>query len=102
MLGTGFALISTARPGAADEAALRRRDVAVLIAEADSPLAAWLHRGHATAALVRPDRTVARAGRDVTGVCAWTAAVLSARADQAGTGAAQRSPVSEPSAGPRC
>ncbi|MGD1282789.1 bifunctional 3-(3-hydroxy-phenyl)propionate/3-hydroxycinnamic acid hydroxylase [Mycobacterium seoulense] len=86
VLGTRFALISTARPGANDEAALRRRNVAVLIAEADSPLAAWLHRGHATAALLRPDRTVARAGRDVTGVCAWTVAVLSAGADQACAG----------------
>ncbi|CQD16912.1 3-(3-hydroxyphenyl)propionate hydroxylase [Mycobacterium europaeum] len=86
VLGTGFALISTARPGAADEAALRRRNVAVLVAEAGGPLATWLHRGHATGAVVRPDRTVARAGRDVAALCAWTAAVVSPGVDQADAG----------------
>jgi type I pantothenate kinase len=65
----------------ADEAALRQRAVAVLIAEAGSPLAAWLRRGRAAAAVVRPDRTVARAGRDVAALCAWTASVLAPRAD---------------------
>lgn len=83
VLGTGFALISTARPGAADEAALRRRDVAVLVAEADSPLGSWLRKGGADAALVRPDRTVARAGRDLAALCAWTATVLNAARRQA-------------------
>ncbi|WP_199182779.1 bifunctional 3-(3-hydroxy-phenyl)propionate/3-hydroxycinnamic acid hydroxylase [Mycobacterium sp. 4858] len=85
-LGTGFALISTVRPAAADEAALRRRNVTVLVAEPGSPLAAWLHRGHATAAVVRPDRTVARAGRDVAALCAWTATVVSPGVDQADAG----------------
>jgi 3-(3-hydroxy-phenyl)propionate hydroxylase len=83
VLGAGFALISTARLGAADEAALRRRDVTVLVAETDSPLGAWLDRGRATAALVRPDRTVARAGRDLAALCAWTATVLSPATGQA-------------------
>lgn len=82
VLGPGFALVSAARPGAADEAALRRRAVAVLVAGAGSPLAAWLRRGRATAAVVRPDRTVARAGRDVAALCTWTAGVLAPRADQ--------------------
>ena len=30
---------------------------------------AWLSAGRATAALVRPDLTVARAGRDVAALC---------------------------------
>ncbi len=86
-LGAGFALISTAPPGGTDVAALRRRNVAVLVAEAGTPLAAWLHRGRATAALVRPDRTVARAGRDLGALCAWTMTVLlpgAAHADAGG------------------
>jgi 2-polyprenyl-6-methoxyphenol hydroxylase-like FAD-dependent oxidoreductase len=75
-IGAGFALITTARPGAADQTALRRRNVAVLIAEAGSPLRAWLRRGRVNAALVRPDRTVARAGRDLAALCAWTVTVV--------------------------
>ncbi|GAA4536277.1 bifunctional 3-(3-hydroxy-phenyl)propionate/3-hydroxycinnamic acid hydroxylase [Mycobacterium paraffinicum] len=83
VLGGGFALISTARPAAADEAALRQRQVTVQVAEAGSPLGAWLERGRATAALVRPDRTVAHAERDLAALCAWTTAVLRPAAVQA-------------------
>ncbi|OBG81384.1 bifunctional 3-(3-hydroxy-phenyl)propionate/3-hydroxycinnamic acid hydroxylase [Mycobacterium sp. E3305] len=77
VLGTGFALIAVTRPGASDEAALRRRDVTVLVADPGSALETWLRRGRVTAALVRPDRTVARAGRDLAALCAWTATALS-------------------------
>ena len=83
VLGTGFALITRTRPTTADEAALRRRNVTILVAEAGSPLWAWLRRRHATAALVRPDRTVARNGRDLATLCAWTATVLSTGNDHA-------------------
>ncbi|HUH68467.1 MAG TPA: bifunctional 3-(3-hydroxy-phenyl)propionate/3-hydroxycinnamic acid hydroxylase [Mycobacterium sp.] len=76
VLGTGFALITTSRPGAAGEASLRRRGVVVLLAQPGSALQAWLRRGHATAAFVRPDRTVMRAGPDVAALCAWSATVL--------------------------
>ena len=79
ILGSDFALITTRRPDAADEASLRRRGVAVLVAEPGTPPAAWLRRARATAALVRPDRTVARAGRDLTALCAWTTATLRER-----------------------
>ncbi|WP_082946748.1 bifunctional 3-(3-hydroxy-phenyl)propionate/3-hydroxycinnamic acid hydroxylase [Mycobacterium sp. ACS4054] len=85
-LGAGFALITTARPTAADEAALRRRNVAVLVADADSPLGSWLRRGRASAALVRPDRTVARAGRDLAALCGWAATALAAGKDQSDAG----------------
>ncbi|OBG66478.1 3-(3-hydroxyphenyl)propionate hydroxylase [Mycobacterium sp. E3339] len=81
-LGAGFALITTARPTAADEEALRRRNVDVLVADADSPLGSWLRRGRATAALVRPDRTVARSGRDLAALCGWAATALAAGKDQ--------------------
>jgi 2-polyprenyl-6-methoxyphenol hydroxylase-like FAD-dependent oxidoreductase len=79
MLGAGFALISASQCGAADHALLRRRGVVVLIAQPDSALGAWLRQGHATAALVRPDRAVIRAGRDVHALCAWTSTVLRSR-----------------------
>jgi 3-(3-hydroxy-phenyl)propionate hydroxylase len=48
----------------------------VLVAAPGGPLERWLRAGHATAALVRPDRTVARAECDVATLCAWTATVL--------------------------
>ncbi len=76
VLGRGFALITTERPGGADEASLSRRGVVVLVADPGAELGAWLRRGHATAAVVRPDRTVARAGRDVAALCGWIATVL--------------------------
>ena len=78
-LAAGFALITTACPTAADEASLRRRGVVVLNPEPGDALATWLRRGHANAAVVRPDRTVARAGRDVAALCAWTTGVLRER-----------------------
>jgi 3-(3-hydroxy-phenyl)propionate hydroxylase len=79
VLRAGFALITTACPTAADEASLRRRGVVVLNPEPGDALATWLRRGHANAAVVRPDRTVARAGRDVAALCAWTTGVLRER-----------------------
>ena len=79
VLGTGFALITMVRPTAADEASLRRRGVVVLIPQSGDALATWLRRGRADATVVRPDRTVARAGRDVASLCAWATAVLRER-----------------------
>jgi hypothetical protein len=48
----------------------------VLVALPGSVLETWLRRGRTTAAIVRPDRTVMRAGHDVAALCAWTATVL--------------------------
>jgi 3-(3-hydroxy-phenyl)propionate hydroxylase len=78
VIGAGFALITTSQPGAADRASLRRRGVVILDAQPDGALGVWLRRGHATAALVRPDGTVARAGRDLAALVAWAATVLHA------------------------
>ncbi len=75
-VGPGFSLITMDCPAAADEELLRPRGVAVLVTQPGSALETWLRRRHATAALVRPDRTVARAGREVAALCAWTATVL--------------------------
>jgi 3-(3-hydroxy-phenyl)propionate hydroxylase len=64
LLGTAFALITTEPLDAADKTQLGRRGVVVLVAESGGELWKWLRRGHATAAIVRPDRTVMCAGRD--------------------------------------
>jgi 2-polyprenyl-6-methoxyphenol hydroxylase-like FAD-dependent oxidoreductase len=69
LLGTAFALITTEPLDTADDAVLERRGVVVLVAESGSELQKWLRRGHATAAIVRPDRTVMCAGRDIGALC---------------------------------
>jgi 3-(3-hydroxy-phenyl)propionate hydroxylase len=68
-LGNGFAVISTGSPDAARLARLAKCGAALHIADAGSDLAAWLRRGHATAAVIRPDQTVMRAGRRVDELC---------------------------------
>jgi 2-polyprenyl-6-methoxyphenol hydroxylase-like FAD-dependent oxidoreductase len=78
VIGTGFALITTSHPGDGDQALLQHRGVVVVTAQPGTALETWLRRGRATAALVRPDRTVMRAGRDLAAICAWTATVLHA------------------------
>jgi 2-polyprenyl-6-methoxyphenol hydroxylase-like FAD-dependent oxidoreductase len=90
VLGTGFALITSRSPGPADEAALRRRGFVVLVARPGDTLAHWLRDGRATAAVVRPDRTVARAGHDVSALCAWAAGVVEGPFDRAATSVARR------------
>jgi 3-(3-hydroxy-phenyl)propionate hydroxylase len=74
-LGNGFAVITIERPVAPQQAALEERGVIVHIADHGSDLAKWLRRGHATAAVIRPDRTVMCAGRNLSEVVmnAWHA-----------------------------
>jgi 3-(3-hydroxy-phenyl)propionate hydroxylase len=64
--GGRFTLVTTQPPTAAVRAELARHDV--VLAHAGADLRHWLRRGHATAALVRPDGTVLRAGRDPVAV----------------------------------
>ena len=78
LLGTRFALISAEPVDAADHALLGRRGVVVLVAESGGELQKWLRRGRATAAVVRPDRTVMCAGRDIHALCGRTANVARA------------------------
>jgi 3-(3-hydroxy-phenyl)propionate hydroxylase len=61
-LGTGFALITAAAITPTDRVLFAACGAAVHTADPGSRLAAWLQRGHAEAAIVRPDRTVMRAG----------------------------------------
>jgi 3-(3-hydroxy-phenyl)propionate hydroxylase len=59
-----FALVTTARPTAAQRLDVERRGVVVVHAAAGTDLHRWLRRGRAAAAVVRPDGTVLRAARD--------------------------------------
>jgi 3-(3-hydroxy-phenyl)propionate hydroxylase len=68
VLGNGFALITRTPPTDAQRALLERRSAVVHIARPGSALADWLRRGHAAAAIIRPDRTVMRASREVLGL----------------------------------
>ncbi|WP_454793048.1 bifunctional 3-(3-hydroxy-phenyl)propionate/3-hydroxycinnamic acid hydroxylase MhpA [Mycolicibacterium lutetiense] len=64
-LGAGFAVITRTAPSAAECALADERGAVVHLVAPDSELATWLCRGRANAAIIRPDRTVMRAGRDL-------------------------------------
>jgi 3-(3-hydroxy-phenyl)propionate hydroxylase len=68
--GNGFVVVTTSTPSANQRDDISRHGAVVVIAEPGSELAGWLRRGHATAAIVRPDRTVMRAERRLTALCA--------------------------------
>jgi 3-(3-hydroxy-phenyl)propionate hydroxylase len=70
VFGNGFALVTTTRLLAFQCALLEEHGAVIHIAKPDSELARWLRRGHATAALIRPDRTVMCAGRNLWKLCA--------------------------------
>lgn len=67
--GTGFCLVTAARPTDEQAALIHRRNAVVHYAEPGSALADWLTAGNASAAIVRPDFTVMQAGRDVAALC---------------------------------
>jgi 3-(3-hydroxy-phenyl)propionate hydroxylase len=66
VLGNGFAMVTSSRPCAHQQALLEERGAVLHIAERGSELEQWLRRGHATAAVIRPDRTVMCAGRNLS------------------------------------
>ena len=65
----GFVFVSGAPLSPQQRAQLAGRGTEVLEVEPGSPLDTWLKDGNAAAALVRPDFTVLRAGRDVAALC---------------------------------
>ena len=69
VLGDGFALVTTRRPHAHQQAQLEHRGAALHVAAPGDELERWLRRGRATAAVIRPDRTVMCAGRNLTALC---------------------------------
>ncbi len=68
--GDGFVLVTRVPLSPQQRAVLAGRGTEALEVPPGSPLSTWLTGGRAAAALVRPDFTVMRAGRDVTEVCA--------------------------------
>ena len=65
----GFVLVTGVALSPEQRAVLADRGTEVLAVEPGSPLYTWLADGKASAALVRPDFTVLRAGRDVAQLC---------------------------------
>jgi 3-(3-hydroxy-phenyl)propionate hydroxylase len=70
VLGGGFALLTMTAPSPFEQAMAERRGVTIHIAEPGTELASWLRGGRVTSAIVRPDRTVMRCGRNIEELCA--------------------------------
>ncbi|MGI9162416.1 MAG: bifunctional 3-(3-hydroxy-phenyl)propionate/3-hydroxycinnamic acid hydroxylase, partial [Mycobacterium sp.] len=66
VLGSGFAVITSQALSPGDRAEAERCGATVYLADPDSEVGHWLGRGRATTAIVRPDHTVLRAGREVS------------------------------------
>ena len=69
VLGNGFGLVTTQPLDATQREQLRRRGTVAITAAPGGELARWLRRGGATAAVIRPDRTVMRAGGRPAALC---------------------------------
>jgi len=64
-----FAIVTSVAPSAAQRAAIEGRGAALVITRPGSELQRWLRQGGAHAAVVRPDGTIMRAGRDLSDLC---------------------------------
>ncbi|MCV7150279.1 bifunctional 3-(3-hydroxy-phenyl)propionate/3-hydroxycinnamic acid hydroxylase MhpA [Mycolicibacterium pyrenivorans] len=69
VLGGGFAVVTTSSPSPRERALIEQRGAIVHVTGTDSDLGRWLRRRRATAVLVRPDRAVMQAGRDLDRLC---------------------------------
>ena len=69
VVGARFALITSAALNPSQQDEMTRRGAVVVTAHPGTELALGLQAGRARAAVVRPDRTVLCAGRDVAEVC---------------------------------
>jgi 3-(3-hydroxy-phenyl)propionate hydroxylase len=68
-LGNRFALVTIVVPRPVERALAEQHGAVVHAAAPGTELAQWLRRGRACAAIVRPDRTVMRAGRTLGALC---------------------------------
>jgi 3-(3-hydroxy-phenyl)propionate hydroxylase len=69
VVGRGFAFVTSVPPSAEQQNLIAQRNAALHYAAPGTELADWLHRGRAQAAIVRPDFTVLRDGRDLADLC---------------------------------
>lgn len=68
-LGTGFGVITTVDLTPSQQDIVAARGARTVHAAAGTELAHWLNRHHVKAAVIRPDRTVMIAGRNLTTLC---------------------------------
>ena len=68
-LGTGFAIITATAPAPSVRALITQRGAVLHVAAPGSELSRWLRHGRADAAIIRPDRTVMKAGKDIGALC---------------------------------
>jgi 3-(3-hydroxy-phenyl)propionate hydroxylase len=68
--GGRFVVVNAADASPEQHAEVERRGGVLVSARPGTLLHRWLRRGHATAAIVRPDATVLRAGRNLSALCA--------------------------------
>ncbi|HUO41018.1 MAG TPA: bifunctional 3-(3-hydroxy-phenyl)propionate/3-hydroxycinnamic acid hydroxylase [Mycobacterium sp.] len=69
VVGNRFALITSSPLSDAQRNQLSSRGAAVVLAAPGSELDRWLRSGRATAAIVRPDRAVMQAGKNIQAIC---------------------------------
>lgn len=69
VVGARFAVVTSAPLTPSQQDEMARRGTVVVTARPGTELGLWLGAGRASAAVVRPDRTVQCAGRNVTEVC---------------------------------
>jgi len=69
VVGNRFALITASPLTDAQRNALSSRGAAVVLAAPGSELDGWLRKGRTRAAIVRPDRAVMQAGRNIQAIC---------------------------------
>jgi 3-(3-hydroxy-phenyl)propionate hydroxylase len=86
--GGRFAVVTTTDVAPDQRAEVARRGGVLVPARPGTSLHRWLRRGRATAAIVRPDGTVLRAGRNLSALCA---ALPASTLDPSGGG-----PIAEP------
>lgn len=65
-----YAIVTAVEPTSAQRTQIRARGGIVVVAGPTSELHGWLHRIGTSIALVRPDATVQRTGRDLSALCA--------------------------------
>ncbi|NGP05028.1 bifunctional 3-(3-hydroxy-phenyl)propionate/3-hydroxycinnamic acid hydroxylase [Rhodococcus sp. 14C212] len=65
-----FVVVTSVSPTPKQRTAIEQRCGTVLLARPDTDLHRWLRRGHARAAIVRPDGTVLRSGSELSALCA--------------------------------
>jgi len=68
--GGRFAVVTTTDAAPHQRTEVARRGGVLVQARPGTSLHSWLRRGRATAAIVRPDSTVLRAGRNLSALCA--------------------------------